>query len=200
MDMKTHLAIDESLSGRITRLEEGYAEVALNTRADMCADEKGLIHGGFVFTAADYAAMAAVNDPNVVLGSAEVRFMVPVVKGDTVVFRASAAQNSGKKRIVSVVGLVEDRKVFEGYSQHLFLKSIYWIPNPFPLPVSVKAIILRLYDDCDRNPSTYIAIIVVSEKQSVSECSGSIAHGGVFDIYGQRYIFFFSRIYLYEVS
>ena len=123
MDMKTHLAIDESLSGRVTKLEEGYAEVVLNTRADMRADEKGLIHGGFVFSAADYAAMAAVNVPNVVLGSADVRFVAPVVKGDTVVFRASAAQNGGKKRIVSVTAVVGDRKVFEGSFAAFVLKE-----------------------------------------------------------------------------
>ena len=123
MDLKTHLAIDESLSGRVTKLEEGYAEVVLNTRVCMRADEKGLIHGGFVFSAADYAAMAAVNDPNVVLGSADVRFVAPVARGDTVVFRASVAQNGGKKRIVSVIAVVEDRKVFEGSFTTFVLKE-----------------------------------------------------------------------------
>jgi acyl-coenzyme A thioesterase PaaI-like protein len=44
----------------------------------MAADQRGLVHGGFTFGLADYAAMVAVNDPNVVLGAAEVRFLAPV--------------------------------------------------------------------------------------------------------------------------
>lgn len=50
----------------------------------MKVDSHGLIHGGFLFGAADYASMLAVNDPNVVLASAEVRFLRPLKSGDTV--------------------------------------------------------------------------------------------------------------------
>lgn len=48
----------------------------------MAADEAGLVHGGFVFGLADYAAMLAVNHPHVVLGAAQVRFVKPVAVGD----------------------------------------------------------------------------------------------------------------------
>jgi acyl-coenzyme A thioesterase PaaI-like protein len=61
--LKTHLAVDSHLSGTVTKLEKDYAEVTLATHRQMCADEKGLIHGGFIFSAADFAAMAAVNIP-----------------------------------------------------------------------------------------------------------------------------------------
>jgi len=43
----------------------------------MAVDQMGLVHGGFTFGAADFAAMAAVNDPNVVLVSSECRFFKP---------------------------------------------------------------------------------------------------------------------------
>jgi len=69
MQLNTHLNIDTSLCGKVTKLEEGYAEVLLYTTQQMTADAQGLIHGGFVFGAADYAAMSAVNDPYVVLGA-----------------------------------------------------------------------------------------------------------------------------------
>jgi len=49
----------------------------------MVVDDHKLVHGGFIFGAADYAAMAAVNDPNVVLGSAEVSFLKPSKSGDS---------------------------------------------------------------------------------------------------------------------
>ncbi len=114
MILNTHKAIDESLCGRLTKLEENYAEVWLHTSAAMLADEKGLIHGGFLFGAADYAAMAAVNDPNVVLGAAEVKFLAPVRHGQTVCFRAKVTQQKGKRHLVTVTGVCQGRRVFQG--------------------------------------------------------------------------------------
>jgi len=114
MRLRTHLQIDESLCGRVTELEEGYARVLLHTTRVMQADAKGLVHGGFLFSAADYAAMAAVNDPNVVLGAAEVRFLAPVRKGEAVTFEARVTVEKGKRRRVEVRGAVEGRQVFRG--------------------------------------------------------------------------------------
>ena len=114
MRLETHLKIDTRLSGRVTDLREGFASVLLSTHAAMLADVQGLVHGGFLFSAADYAAMAAVNDPHVVLGSSDVRFLSPVAKGQSVCFEATVTQSRGKKRIVDVVGTCEGMKVFEG--------------------------------------------------------------------------------------
>ena len=114
MTLQTHLKIDKRLSGRVTELREGYARVVLHTSEMMMADVEGLIHGGFLFGSADYAAMAAVNDPYVVLGSSEVRFLAPVAKGQSVDFEATVTEERGKKRVVSVVGMCEGRRVFEG--------------------------------------------------------------------------------------
>jgi len=114
MHLHTHKQIDETLCGRITRLEKDRAEVWLHTRHAMTADEKGLVHGGFLFGAADYAAMAAVNDPNVVLGAAETKFLAPVCHGETVHFVAQIKSEKGKKREVTVYGSVEGKRVFEG--------------------------------------------------------------------------------------
>jgi acyl-coenzyme A thioesterase PaaI-like protein len=49
---------------------EGYAVVELKTKENMRADEKNLVHGGFIFSLADYCAMLTVNEPTVVLASA----------------------------------------------------------------------------------------------------------------------------------
>lgn len=114
MDSRTHLAIDTSLSGRPVALDAGSAVVELATSAAMAADARGLVHGGFVFSAADYAAMLAVNDPNVVLGSADTRFTAPVRVGATVRLAATVGEEKGKKRIVSVSGTVDGATVFEG--------------------------------------------------------------------------------------
>jgi acyl-coenzyme A thioesterase PaaI-like protein len=110
----THLSIETALCGKVTKLETGYAEVVLHTTRQMTADEKGLVHGGFVFGAADYAAMCAVNDPNVVLGAACSTFIAPVKVGDVVVCKAAIVREKGKKREVMVEAFVDGKMVFEG--------------------------------------------------------------------------------------
>jgi acyl-coenzyme A thioesterase PaaI-like protein len=114
MQLNTHLTIDTSLCGRVIKLQKKYAEVLLHTTRQMAADEKGLVHGGFIFGAADYAAMSAVNDPLVVLGAAASKFVAPVKVGDAVLCKASVVSEKGKKREVEVQAFVKDRLVFEG--------------------------------------------------------------------------------------
>ncbi|KIG14087.1 Methylthioribose-1-phosphate isomerase protein [Enhygromyxa salina] len=110
----THPEIDQSLCGEILSLAKGAAQVELTTDPRMAADERGLVHGGFIFGAADYAAMLAVNDPNVVLGAASVTFLAPTRVGERVHFNAQLQGEKGRKRSVDVKAHVGATQVFEG--------------------------------------------------------------------------------------
>jgi acyl-coenzyme A thioesterase PaaI-like protein len=112
--LNTHERINTVYSGEITKLDAGYAKVQLETIEAMRADEMGLVHGGFIFSAADFAAMAAVNEPNVVLASSNCLFLAPVRVGDRLTFEATEHQKEGRKRNVTVRGYVHEIKVFEG--------------------------------------------------------------------------------------
>lgn len=112
--LNTHLEIDTSLCGKVIKLEENYAEVLLYTTQRMSADSRGLVHGGFVFAAADYVAMTAVNDPYVVLGSASSKFTAPVKVGDVVLCKANVISVKGKKREIKVQAFVNEKLVFDG--------------------------------------------------------------------------------------
>jgi len=115
MDLNTHLSINRALCGQVVTIAEGMATVKLNTTAEMAVDDHNLVHGGFVFGAADFAAMAAVNDPNVVLGSAEVKFLKPSRVGDSVILEAKVTEANGKRRRVEVEGVEEaGTKIFSG--------------------------------------------------------------------------------------
>lgn len=114
MTARTHLGIEARLSGRPLELADGRARLELATTPEMRADARGLVHGGFVFSFADHAAMLAVNHPNVVLGSAQVRFLKPVVVGETLVASAKLERQEGKKQIVRVVVERGEDVVFEG--------------------------------------------------------------------------------------
>jgi len=102
MQLRTHLKIDQELSGTPIEVGEGYAVVELKTKKNMRADEKNLVHGGFIFSLADYCAMLTVNEPTVVLASAKVDFKKPVVVGDTLRAEGRLLRAEGKKRWVEV--------------------------------------------------------------------------------------------------
>ena len=110
----THLSITRQLCGTPIFTQNGKSRVRLETSREMAADDSGLIHGGFVFGLADYAAMIAVNHPNVVLGSSEVKFLKPVRMGDTLTADAHTESITGKKHIVSVSVTREGDEVFTG--------------------------------------------------------------------------------------
>ena len=112
--LQTHNKIKSDYSGKITKMEKGHVELTLETTKEMLADDMGLVHGGFIFCAADYAAMAAVNERNVVLVASDAQFLSPVKVGDHVNFVATLRHKEGRKRNVNVIGNVLDIKVFEG--------------------------------------------------------------------------------------
>jgi acyl-coenzyme A thioesterase PaaI-like protein len=116
MEIKTHQKINKSLCGRPVEVEDDkFASVELHTTKEMAVDEKGLIHGGFIFGSADYCAMLAVNHPNVVLGSADIKFLKPTKVGEILYFEGVVVSKEGKKRLVEVIGKNQrDEIVFQG--------------------------------------------------------------------------------------
>lgn len=113
---KTHLLASKELIGEVRRIEEGKcAEVVLIANEKMQVDARGLIHGGFTFGLADYAAMVTVNDPFVVLVSSNVKFVKPVVIGDKLTAKSKVTEVKGsKKMIFCEVFNQHNEKVFEG--------------------------------------------------------------------------------------
>jgi uncharacterized protein (TIGR00369 family) len=114
MNILTHEKINKTLCGQPLKVEDNYSRVAFKTTADMAVDDFGLVHGGFIFGLADHAAMIAVNDPNVVLGGAEVKFLKPVKVDESVIAEANVNEVKGKKHVVTVEVTRDGKPVFEG--------------------------------------------------------------------------------------
>jgi len=114
MNIITHQQINQKLCGKPVTVEPDLCRIKLETDDSMTVDKQGLVHGGFIFGLADYAAMLAVNDPNVVLGSADVKFLKPVKVGEIVVAEANTASKKGKKHIVTVIVHRNEEPVFSG--------------------------------------------------------------------------------------
>jgi uncharacterized protein (TIGR00369 family) len=114
MQIATHQKIDQRLCGRPIAVEKGFSRVELKTTPEMTVDATGLVHGGFIFGLADYAAMIAVNHPNVVLGAADVKFLKPVAVDETVTAEARVEEVQGKKNWVAVSVTKSRETVFQG--------------------------------------------------------------------------------------
>lgn len=113
VNIRTHPEISPELVGEVVENAPGMCVARLMTIPGMRADARGLVHGGFTFGLADYAAMVAVNDPHVVLGAADVKFFAPIRVGETLIAKAEVFEEKGKKRSVRC-SVVTDKTVFEG--------------------------------------------------------------------------------------
>ena len=114
LGLKTHLKFNPKF-GRLLEISDEGAKVILETTEEMAVDEEGLVHGGFIFGAADFCAMATVNEPYVVLARvSNCEFLAPVEVGDIVEFNGKILLKDKRKVDVSVEGYLEQIKVFEG--------------------------------------------------------------------------------------
>ena len=124
MEIKTHREINPKYSGVPLAVEtDKFASVILELTEEMKADEKGLVHGGFIFSAADYCSMLAVNHPNVVLAKAEVKFLKPAVVGEHIVFEGIVVEKNENKRTVEVQGKNEENEI-------IFTGKFYCVITP----------------------------------------------------------------------
>lgn len=89
-------------------------------------DNSGMIHAGYVFNAASYAAMAAINKKYSILIAADIKFLAPIELGHEVVFKAKAIQSDMKKCEVKVEGYLLDIKIFDSlFHIAIFDKKIF---------------------------------------------------------------------------
>jgi acyl-coenzyme A thioesterase PaaI-like protein len=115
MDVKTHELANPNLLGTPIKIVTGKeANVELLAVIEMAVDARGLIHGGFTFGLADYAAMLAVNQPFVVLVGSKCKFLSPVRVGDNMIAQAKVTAINDRRWDVDVDVCVGDERVFTG--------------------------------------------------------------------------------------
>lgn len=112
--IKTHKLISNKFCGTPVFCENKKAEVKLELIPEMAADEKGLIHGGFIFGLADYAAMICVNDPLVVLSHSACNFLKPLKTGDIAIANAEIFKEEKNKIFINVKVHSKKTLAFEG--------------------------------------------------------------------------------------
>lgn len=113
-EIKTSPAIKIGLSGVVTELKKNHAKTRLYTSEDMVVDKEGLIHSGLIISAANYAALAAINEEFCITISTRISLFGPAKLGDVIEFEANAHFDESRKREARVTGYIKDIKVFEG--------------------------------------------------------------------------------------
>ena len=120
-ELKFQSNVKLGLTGTVTALEPDRAKTKFHASNEMVADSEGLIYSGFIFMAANYAALASINTPNGVVIASRINFFAPTKLGEIIEFDAKAHFGESQKREVRVVGKTKDIKVFEGTFQVVVL-------------------------------------------------------------------------------
>lgn len=112
-NLKTHQKVNKEYCGVLDSLKMGYAKVVLMTNVDMQTGDYDMVHSGFIFSSANYAAMCAINDENTVVVSNKAQFLSPVRVGDELIFEAMVRHKEGKRRSIKVKGYTSGVKILE---------------------------------------------------------------------------------------
>lgn len=114
-ELKTHKNIQSNHSYKILKLDEGYASIKINSKHSEKVDNQNLVYDGSIFSAANFCAMAAINEESTFLIGANVDFLNPVSGEDEeVIFEAKSLSNISGKKNVQVIGKVNDITIFQG--------------------------------------------------------------------------------------
>lgn len=102
------------LCGSIIKMSEEEVLVKFTPNEQMIGDQNNLIHSGFIFNAANYAAMCLVNQAHSLTIGAEVQFLAPIELEQEMLFLATIKYTNDRKYKVLVKGTLLDIKIFEG--------------------------------------------------------------------------------------
>jgi acyl-coenzyme A thioesterase PaaI-like protein len=115
IDLKTHKNIHINHGYNILKLDENYAKVSINTNKSETVDKSTTIYDGSLFSAANFCAMASINQESLFLLSANVEFLNQADSSDDdIVFVAKASNNLSGKKQIEVKGSVNDITIFQG--------------------------------------------------------------------------------------
>lgn len=114
-ELKTHKNIHSNHAYALMQLDKGFAKISFNSKKSETVDQEGVVYDGSIFSAANFCAMAAVNEEHTFLIGAKVDFLNPVeAKDQEVVFEAHAKSNISGKKNIDVTGKVNDITIFQG--------------------------------------------------------------------------------------
>ena len=128
--LRTHKQLDPIYVGHIESLSEGHCIVSFVTTEMMKADNEKMVHSGFLSMSAEYAALCAVNEPNVMMFHMDATYFACARVGDEVMFEARVRHVEGRKREIDVVGKIDSIKIYS-------CRATVVIPEYHPLKIQL---------------------------------------------------------------
>lgn len=126
LDLNICGLLKPDLCGNILKITQEEVVISFAPSKQMISDESNLIHSGFIFNVANYAAMCLVNQPNALTIKSEVQFLAPIEFEQEMLFIATINQSNNKKYEIFVKGTLLDIKIFEGiFHISLFDKQFF---------------------------------------------------------------------------
>ena len=114
-ELNSHKNIYENHSYKLLELSDGYAKTSINSQKSETVDKENIVYDGSIFSAANFCAMAAVNEEHTFLISANIDFLNQInTEDEEVIFEARAKSNISGKKQIEVQGKVNDITVFLG--------------------------------------------------------------------------------------
>ena len=114
-ELNSHKNIHANHSYKLLELSDGYAKTSINSQKSETVDKENIIYDGSIFSAANFCAMAAVNEEHTFLISANIDFLNQInTEDEEVIFEARAKSNLSGKKQIEVQGKVNDITVFLG--------------------------------------------------------------------------------------
>ncbi len=114
-ELHTHKNIHTNHSYKLLELSKDYAKISINSQKSETVDKKNIIYDGSIFSAANFCAMAAVNEEDTFLISANIDFLNQVnTEDEDVIFEAHAKSNISGKKQIKIQGKVNGITVFLG--------------------------------------------------------------------------------------
>ncbi len=119
--LKTHTNILKNHAYTIELLTKNHATIMIHT--DQCerVKESGLLYDGVLLSAATFSAQAAVNEEKAFLIGLDLDLLHPVKDDGEVRFIADTHITSSGKKVVSVVGKINDIVFLQGNFMLLLL-------------------------------------------------------------------------------
>lgn len=114
-ELNSHKNIHTNHSYKLIKLEDGFAKISINSKKSETVDKENIVYDGSIFSAANFCAMAAVNEAHTFLISANIDFLNQInIEDEEVIFEAHSSSNISGKKNIEVQGKVNNITVFKG--------------------------------------------------------------------------------------
>ena len=113
-NLTTHVDIAHNHSYKILKLKKGHAQVEVTTTKLERLHENRTIYTGSLYYAANFCAVAAINDKEFFLINSDIDYLNPIDEEGLLIYDAQIYIEKKKKKVVTVSAKINDIEFLTG--------------------------------------------------------------------------------------